>query len=144
MRYSNTSDHDFVLIFNAGDEFKEQLFEFATNDDVASSWFFAIGAFERATVAYFNLETNSYEEIEITEQVEVVSLIGNLAMHDGERRFHAYVVVTKRDGSSHGGHLVDAVVRPTLELFMTTFDTPLLRRKDAATGLPLIVLDVTE
>jgi hypothetical protein len=140
MNWKQLSDGEFVLVFDAGDKVKDQLLSFAVQQAVESCHFVAIGAFRQATIAYFNVETKQYEETEINEQVEVASLIGNVARQDDEWKLHAHVVVGKRDGSAQAGHLVDAEVRPTLELFLTLSQTQLLRSKDDTTGLALIDL----
>ena len=43
----------------------------------------------------------------MSEQVEVLSLIGDVALKDGEPKVHAHVVVGRSDGSTRGGHLMD-------------------------------------
>ena len=41
---------------------------------------------------------------------------GDVALHETKPKNHAHEVVGKRDGSAHGGHLLEAHVRPTLEV----------------------------
>jgi hypothetical protein len=53
-------------------------------------------------------------------------------------RLHAHVVVGKRDGTAHGGHLLQARVRPTLEVILTESASYLARRHDPESGLALI------
>jgi predicted DNA-binding protein with PD1-like motif len=130
----------YLLVFETGDEAVTGLLKFAREYGVAGAHFTAVGSFERATVGYFNVEKKEYERLEIDEQVEVVSLVGNLALYDGGPRVHAHVVVGKRDGTAHGGHLLEGRVRPTLELFLTDTGRTIRRRLDEATNLPLIDL----
>jgi uncharacterized protein len=54
----------------------------------------------------------------VGEQVELLSLAGDVALSDGEPVIHAHVVVGCRDTTTRGGHLIDATVRPTLELII--------------------------
>jgi predicted DNA-binding protein with PD1-like motif len=100
--------------------------------------FTGIGAFSRVTLGYFDLETRDYLRISIEEQVEVLSLAGNVALAGREPKLHAHVVVGKRDGTAHGGHLLDARVRPTLEVVAVESPGHLRRHMDEATGLPLL------
>src|SRR5947209_398966 len=109
----------FLLVFETGDEAVATLLDFARRENLAGAHFTAIGAFERLTFGFFNLETKVYEKIPVNEQVEVLSLAGNLARYEKELRVHAHVVIGKRDGTAHGGHLFEAHVRPTLEMFLT-------------------------
>ena len=97
----------------------------------------------RSTLGWFNLESRGDEQIPINEQVEVLALVGNVAVHENEPKLRAHVVVGKRDGTAHGGHLLEARVRPTLEVTLIETPAHLRRRVDKATGLPLIAPDST-
>ncbi|HEV2145987.1 MAG TPA: PPC domain-containing DNA-binding protein [Longimicrobiaceae bacterium] len=127
-----------ALVFETGDEVAGTLRAFAAEHGLAGSHFTAIGAFQDVTVAYFDWESKEYQPIPIREQVEVLMLAGDIALKDGEPKLHAHVTVAKRDGTAHGGHLVEAHVRPTLELVLTESPEHLQRRHDAETGLALI------
>ncbi|HYE13516.1 MAG TPA: PPC domain-containing DNA-binding protein [Pyrinomonadaceae bacterium] len=132
----------FVLVFDTGDEVVAGLLDFAKEHKLAASMT-AIGAFERATLGFFESERKDYKKIHINEQVEVMSLIGNIALDEsGQPKVHAHVVVGRRDGTAHGGHLLEAYVRPTLEVILVESPEPLRRKMNAEVGLPLI--DLTE
>lgn len=130
----------FVLIFDPDDEVLAGLRAFAVEQNLAASDFTAIGAFQSATLGFFDLDRKDYERIPIDEQVEVLSLIGNVARHGDWEKVHAHVVVAKRDGTAHGGHLLEGIVRPTLEVVLTESPSHLQRVTDKATGLPLIAI----
>jgi hypothetical protein len=89
-------------------------------------------------LGYFDWTSKEYQRIPIQEQVEVLALVGDIGVADGEPRLHAHVVVGKRDGTAHGGHLLEAHVRPTLEVVIVESPAHLERRFDAKTGLSLI------
>lgn len=129
----------YALIFETGDEITSNLKQFAKAQQLADSSFKAIGALSDAKVGWFNWETKKYETAaEIHEQVEVLSLIGDVALRDGSPEVHAHMVVGKKDGSAHGGHLQEAHVRPTLELILTESPEALRKEHDAESGLALI------
>jgi len=128
----------FVLVFETGDEVVEVLEAFAGAERLRGSQFTAIGACSSAVIAYFDWPSKQYRRIEVPEQVEVLSLIGDIAI-DGERpKVHAHVVLGRSDGSTQGGHLVSARVRPTLEVVVTESPRHLRRRLDPESGLALI------
>jgi uncharacterized protein len=54
---------------------------------------------------------------------------------------HAHVVVGRADGSAHGGHLFEAHVGPTLEVFVVEAPQELRREVDEDFELPLLRLD---
>jgi predicted DNA-binding protein with PD1-like motif len=130
----------FVLVLNTGDEVTKELLAFSSSRGIAAASFTGIGAFQRVTLGYFEPQERDYLHIPITEQVEVLSLLGNLAIGDDGPKLHAHVVVGKRDGTAHGGHLIEAHVRPTLEVVLVETPAHLRRRSDPATGLALIDL----
>ena len=128
----------FVVVLATGEEAVKALTSFAVDQRLAASHFTAIGAFSRAVVAYFDWSAKQYRHMSIGEQVEVLSLIGDITIEDNKPKLHAHVVVGKADASAHGGHLIEASVRPTLEIVVTETPRPLHRRFDRESGLALI------
>jgi len=128
----------FVLVFDSGETVTAPLLTFAREHAIDAASFSGIGAFERVTLGYFELQKRDYKRIEVDEQVEVVSLIGNLAIGNDGPKLHAHVVVGKSDGTAYGGHLIEGRVRPTLEIMLMETPAHLQRRSDPATGLALI------
>lgn len=141
---NNASEKTYVLILETGEEIVTQLQRFAKENNLTASRFTAIGALSSATLAYFHWDQKEYETIPINEQVEVLSLIGDLALEDGEPKIHVHVVVGKRDGSAHGGHLLQAYVRPTMEIVLIESPTHLRRTFDPESGLALINIGISE
>lgn len=138
-------DHDgektFALIFATGDEVAAGLLTFAREQKLAASHFTAIGAFQDLVLGYFDWQRKDYRHIPVNEQVEVLSLIGDIALQKGdEPKVHAHVVVGRADGSTRGGHLISAHVRPTLEVILVESPAHLRRKHDPESGLALISL----
>src|SRR5207248_8324949 len=102
--------------------------------------FTAVGAFRDATLAYFDWQKKDYQKIPVPEQVEVLVLAGDVAEKDGRPAVHAHCVLGLRDGSTRGGHLLSAHVRPTLEVILTESPAHLKRTVHDNSGLPLIDL----
>jgi predicted DNA-binding protein with PD1-like motif len=130
----------YVVVLAHGDEAMASLKAFAQQEQLAGSEFRAIGAFSRVVVAYFDWTTKRYQNIPIDEQVEVLSLNGNVALDGEKRQVHAHIVVGRRDASAHGGHFVEGHVRPTLEIVVSKLPRHLYRRFDLESGLALIEL----
>ncbi|MDP9474263.1 MAG: DNA-binding protein [Actinomycetota bacterium] len=131
----------FVLIFDTGDEFMSGLTKFAKENGLSAASLTAIGAFSDVTLGYFDMQKKEYEKISMEEQVEVLSLVGDIApKEDGEPQVHAHVVVGRFNGTTRGGHVLEAHVRPTLEVVLTESPAHLRRRTDDETGLALIDL----
>lgn len=128
----------FALAFETGDEIVSGLTDFAKENGIDAASFTALGAFSSATLGYFDIERKEYREIPVEEQVEVLSLIGNVALFEDEPRLHPHVVLGKSDGAAVGGHLLEAHVRPILEVILTESPSHLQRSTDEETGLPLL------
>lgn len=130
-----------VVVLDAGESVIEALADFSGDRQVHSASFTGIGAFSQSTLAYFDVETKHYQDIPVDEQTEVLSLIGDIVQHEnGGWQVHAHVVLGLRDGTTRGGHLRSATVRPTLEIVVTESPRQLRRRYDPDCGLALIDL----
>jgi predicted DNA-binding protein with PD1-like motif len=129
----------YVLIFETGDELASGLKKFAQEQKLEGSSFKAIGALSSVKLGWFNWETKKYETaVQLEEQVELLSLIGDIAVKDGEPQVHAHVVIGRRDGTAHGGHLLEAKIRPTCEVILTESPVHLQKQMDPESGIALI------
>jgi uncharacterized protein len=128
----------FVAVFDSGEDVLPALLGWVRERGITAASFIGIGAFRQVELGFFDPSTREYLRTTLDEQVEVLTLSGNIAIADGQPRVHAHVVVGKRDATAHGGHLMGAIARPTLELVISESDVVLHRTLDAATGLPLL------
>ena len=135
---SGPSQRSWMLVFESEDEPVALLTQFADANDIAAASISGIGGFAEVTLGYFSLQKREYERIPVREQVEVMSLTGNIARFEGKAKLHVHVVIGKSDGSAHGGHLLDARVKPTLEVVVMELPGELHRTVDPVTGLPLL------
>ena len=130
----------YVLVLESGDEAASGIERFAVERGLNAAQITGIGAFSDAMLGFFDWEKKDYRKIPLREQVEVVSLMGDVAHGpDGKPALHVHVVVSRSDGTAMGGHLLEAHVRPTLEIVLTESPKHLHKRKDPESGLALIV-----
>ena len=138
-RIINESPKTYALIFETGDELAEGLKKFATQQKLAAASFEAIGALSSVELAWFDWEDKKYHpSVSLHEQLELLSLIGDIALQDDKPAVHAHAVVGKKDGTAHGGHLLKAHVRPTCEVIVTESPAHLRKVIDPESGVPLI------
>jgi predicted DNA-binding protein with PD1-like motif len=117
-------DGYYLVRFETGDEVQAGLKDLAERNGIGFAALYGIGAFQKVTLGYFDEGAKTYHTQAIEEQVEVLSLSGNLSRGEGgEVVSHVHVVVGRADYSLLGGHLVGAVVRPTLEVVVTVLPT---------------------
>jgi uncharacterized protein len=130
----------FLLVFDAGDEVVETLTNWCNQEGITAACLTGVGAFSSATVAWFDPEAHEYRHIQVPEQVELLAINGDVAEQDGKAAIHAHVVLGRQDGSTRGGHLIAARVRPTLELVVDEVPVHLRRRYHPDSGVALIAL----
>jgi predicted DNA-binding protein with PD1-like motif len=128
----------YAVVLDTGGEVIGELGKFVREQEVEAASVTAIGAFSRAVLGYFQWEAKEYKKIAVGEQVEVLSLLGDVAVGDQGPTLHLHAVLGKSDGSVIGGHLIEAHVRPTLEVILIQPPSYLRKRRDAETGLGLI------
>jgi predicted DNA-binding protein with PD1-like motif len=128
----------FVVVMDKGDEAVEQLLRFARDHSVAGAGLTAVGACRSATLGYFDTQAMTARNRAFEGQLEVLSLIGDIALKDDEPALHAHVVLGGSDYSTVGGHLQQMTVFPTLEVIATETPGHLAKRIDPETGMALI------
>jgi uncharacterized protein len=128
----------YAVVLDTGGEVIGELGKFVREQEVEAASVTAIGAFSRAVLGYFQWEAKEYKKIAVGEQVEVLSLLGDVAVGDQGPTLHLHAVLGKSDGSVIGGHLIEAHVRPTLEVILIQPPSYLRKRRDTESGLGLI------
>jgi uncharacterized protein len=128
----------YVLVFDSGEEAMRGLTEFAREKSLGASQFTAIGAFSNAQLGYFDWQRKEYRKNPVNEQVEVLSLIGDIARFQGAPKVHAHAVLGRSDAATVGGHLLEGMVRPTLEVLLVESPRHMQKEHDPETGLALI------
>jgi uncharacterized protein len=129
---------EYAVIFAKGDEAFSGMLDFAEKYHITSAHFTAIGALDRATLAWFDPQRKMYKTIPVEGQVEVISMIGDIALYQGKPAVHAHMVVGTSDGTTRGGHLLEAYASPTLEVMVTVDPIAMQKRFDPKTDLTLI------
>lgn len=127
-----------LLVFETGEELVTTMTAHVREHGIAAARFTAVGAFSTAVVGWLDWEVEDYRRIPVDEQVEVLSLTGDVALQDDEPVVHAHVVLGKGDGTAHGGHLMEGVVRPTVELVLDVSPAHLRKRIDPESKQALI------
>jgi predicted DNA-binding protein with PD1-like motif len=132
-----------VVVCDKGEEAVDTIGRALAAEGVQSAQVTAVGGFSAGEVGYFDRARRSYTPIPIGGQVEVLSLLGDVAQRDGEPVLHVHAVLGRPDGSTLGGHLLRGEVWPTLEVIVTEVALELARRVDPETGLALITGSAT-
>jgi uncharacterized protein len=132
-------ERTFVLILDQGEEAFKSITDFANKEKITGASVSAIGAFSQARVGWFDMAARKYKPIDVAEQCEVLSLMGDVAKgDDGKSSLHLHAVLGLQDGSLRGGHFLSGMVRPTLEVTITETVVHLRRQKRPDLGIALI------
>lgn len=132
-------ERTFVLILDQGEEAFRSIKEFADREKITGASVSAIGAFGKAKVGWFDLAAKKHKPIEVNEQCDVLSLIGDVAQgDDGKASLHLHAVLGLQDGTVRGGHFLSGAVQPTLEVTITESVVHLRRKKRSDLGIALM------
>lgn len=139
--FEEAGERTFVLVLATGEEAFAAISDFAARESLSAASLTAIGAFERATLGWFDLANKTYKPIHIESQCEGLSLLGDIALgDDGKPSLHMHAVMGLSDGTTRGGHFLKGIVRPTLEVTINETPARLRRRQRPELGLALIDL----
>ena len=146
MKWTTLDDGEqrtFVLVADPGDDPVAALSELAARERLSAAQITGVGAFRRATVGWFDRQAKEYRPIDIDQQCEVLSLLGDVALGPDGRSpaVHAHIVLGLPDGHTRGGHLLGGEVWPTLELIVRDSPARLRKTSRPEIGLALIDLD---
>jgi len=136
-----SSERTWVLVLDEGEEAFDAITRFATEQKIIGASLTAIGAFQKATLGFFDFATKKYKEIPADGQTEVLSAIGDVAVgDDGKASLHMHAVLGFEDGSTKGGHFINGIVHPTLEIIIRESAVGFRRKKRSDLGIALIDL----
>ena len=132
---SRKENSHFVIRLQKGESVQETLSSFVSEKGIMGGFFQAIGAVSSAEIGYYDLESKTYLWKSFHEDMEVVSMMGSIT----ETGIHAHVVLAGKDFHAYGGHLKEATVAATLEIFLTELKK-IRRKEDKQSGLKLMEL----
>jgi len=91
-------------MLDPGEEAFSTILDFAGEQRLGAASLTALGAFSKATVGWFDPAGKTYREIPVTQQCEVLSALGDIAIDDGGKpSLHVHVVLGLSDGTTRGG-----------------------------------------
>jgi len=132
---------EYALVLAKGDEVMTALNDFASREQLGAASFTAIGAVRSAEVGWFDFGKRKYKAMRRDEQLEVLSLVGDIGMgSDDKPVVHAHVTLGRESGRTFGGHLIAATVSPTLEVFVTGYPQAMKKRLDVTDDVELFQL----
>lgn len=140
MKIKRTED-GFLIVLDAGDEVIASLKKLAAMERIGMASLTGIGAVRDVVLGYLDLERKEYLKRQFgSDSMELVSLAGNLTRLDGEPVAHCHAVVGDRELRIYGGHLFEATVSVTAEIYLRIYEGEVVRQYDTDSGANTIVL----
>jgi predicted DNA-binding protein with PD1-like motif len=106
----------YSVSFDTGDEVLGNVLDFARENRCTAGHFSGVGAFCYSILGFFDWNEKDYRPFPVAEQVEVLSLVGDIALDGLELKAHAHVAIARPDGTVYGGELLEGYARTGLEL----------------------------
>lgn len=139
MKFKKTQNK-YIIRLEKDEKIIETLTKFLNKQKIKSAHFTGIGAVSEAEIAHFNILKKEYSSKLFNEPLEIISLIGNIALVNNKTMIHAHISLADSDMKTHGGHLKEATVSPTCEIILEKLNISLKRKLDKATNLNLLDL----
>ncbi len=133
----------FVIRLEDGEPVMQTLTEFLQQHQIGFTNVSAAGAVKGVCLGYWDSGAKQYNYREFQEQLETVSFQGNGALKEGKPFLHIHGVFGRSDYSVVGGHVKEAWVYPTFEVWLRTEDIAVRRSHDDRTGLDLLDLPLS-
>lgn len=128
----------YILRIDRGEEVVATLRRFCIDNYITLGAVSAIGATHKATIGLFNTETKRYQSTELTGDMEITDLTGNISTLNGEVYLHLHVTLSGTDYHTVGGHLNAALISGTCELIIDTIEGVFDREFSHEVGLNLL------
>lgn len=142
MQYKQLNNQ-FMLRLDTGEDFLETVAGFCEQKGIKAAKVSGIGAVRDARISYFDIQKGEYISKEVPGDVELLSLMGNVSIMEGQAFPHLHVTLTDENFKVHGGHFSAGQVGATAEIFIEVYDSVLERKYYQETGLRLLVLEET-
>lgn len=131
----------FLLKIEKGEEIISSITRFAKENNIIAAHIHAIGAVSAVELGFYHLNKKEYRFKRINKNLEIASMTGNIALFENEQTIHAHGIFSDENFVCLGGHVTNATVSATCEVYLTNFNSPLVRKENHEIGLKLLDLD---
>ena len=133
---------DVILVrLDKGDEIVKSLLEVVKREGVSLASVSGIGATDNFEVGVFDLDRADYNHFRFSGNHEIVSLVGNVTTKDGAPYLHLHITCAGEGGKIVGGHLFEAGISLTAEIFLQKATGKAERLRDETLGINKILFE---
>jgi predicted DNA-binding protein with PD1-like motif len=137
MRYLKLGEA-FVVRLETGEEIHASLKELARLERIDVAGIEGIGAVYDAVLGYFDRVAREYLRRTVPEEMEILSLAGNLAIKESRPFAHLHIVLGGQNCEAVAGHLFEGKTGATCEMIVRPLKGFVQRKLDPVTGLYLL------
>lgn len=131
----------FLLRLEKGEEIISSITRFSKENNIIAAHIHAIGAVSAVELGFYHLDKKEYRFKKINRNLEISSMTGNISLFENEQTIHAHGIFSDENYSCMGGHVTNATVSATCEIYLTNFNSPLVRKTNEDIGLKLLDLE---
>lgn len=136
---STKTGSQYLIILEKGENVVASLKGFCQKEGLVNGFFVGLGAVDEAELAHYSVTEKKYSSFKLKEPLELVSLIGNVFLGpERELLVHVHASLGRPNGEVLGGHLVEAVISGTGEIFFTPLSSNFQKEFDSETGLKIL------
>jgi hypothetical protein len=135
---ATVQDRHFTIRLSRGEKVMDSLTRFCEEEGIQSGVVSAVGAVKNTEMGYYDLQKREYFFKTYLDDMEVVSMTGNVALVENKPFLHVHAVLSDTDNTAHGGHLKEAEVAVTLEVQLVSLAGSVERKLDESIGLKLL------
>jgi predicted DNA-binding protein with PD1-like motif len=138
MKISLEDNRRFMLRFDKGEDVIKGLADFMVSRNFQSGVFQGIGSCTEVELGYFNKNLKEYRKKPFYEDMEIVSVAGNISLFEGKPLVHCHGVFGRTDFTTIGGHVFRLITLATCEIFLIHMEGTLERLNNADFNLSLL------
>lgn len=127
-----------ILRLEKDEEVFAELIKYAQANNIAAAYFSAIGTCSAVELGFYNAFLKEYRRKPFLENLEIVSLSGNLGILSGQPVIHAHGVFSDNEFGTKGGHIFSVKVLATCEVYLDILNGTLTRTQDPVFNLNLL------
>ena len=140
MLFSRQGPGKFVIRLEKGDDILPSIRKFAAGNRIGAAMFEGIGSLNTANLGHYDFQTRNYKFEVFSEDLEILSLSGNISSMNKAPLPHAHVTLGRRDFTVIGGHLDDGSFANMVEIGLSSLPGKLAKSRDEDVGLNLLQL----
>jgi len=128
----------YILCLDKGDEVKQTLADFCIKNNITAAHISGIGSTDDCLLAYYDPDKKNYIDHHFSGQHEVISILGNVTMVDGQPFPHLHASISDANLKTVSGHVQRLVTYITNEIILQKFNGQIKRRRYSKDNLLLI------